>query len=559
MLRAQLLRLLCLPATPPVTKTQNANPNVVPSSPLRGAVSAARALVVPVAVVVAGTLASIAWITLAHGPVWMGPAGLAIIGAVCAALLVREALRTAVRYRGLEAIRSALACAADDTKDGFAQQSTGAMLVAAQLGPEAEVFATLLREREALRMAMLDRQIEAAVSAPSAAGAASGELTGACDALWLGFMLVGPDGRVLYANGAAGVLLARRRDELIGIDASSVLPEVPVRELLANVASGRVRARTSVEVRRARAEMPVAPDTKADASDRRGKAPSGAATLAPTGVVGNATVLKFTMRPVRREDSGAALVLIEDVTQQRVAEESRSSFVAQATHELRTPLTNIRLYVEELVELGDGDPAARGKCVNVINQEARRLERIVGDMLSVSEIEAGSLKLRSGDVRVGQLMDELEADYRAQAEAKGQTLVFDLPPKMPVLKGDRDKVAQALHNLLGNAVKYTPKGGTVTLRMSDAGGRFQVDVIDSGIGIKAEECELIFEKFYRAHDQRVANITGSGLGLALAREIARLHGGDITVKSELDKGSTFTLTLPTPAPEQAVSGGRKAA
>jgi signal transduction histidine kinase len=263
------------------------------------------------------------------------------------------------------------------------------------------------------------------------------------------------------------------------------------------------------------------------------------------GESGDRTVLRMSVRPMRAEPAGA-MVVIEDVTQQRVADESRNAFVAQATHELRTPLTNIRLYTETMVDEPD-DAAVRAKCLNVINTESRRLERIVGDMLSVSEIEAGALKLRSAEVRLEALFEELEADYKAQASDKEIALKFDLPPKMPLLEGDRDKLMLALHNLVGNALKYTPTGGKVTVRVLDEGAALRVDVADTGIGIKPEEHELVFERFYRAKDKRINGITGSGIGLALARQVARLHGGDVTLSSELDKGSTFTLRVPLKA------------
>ena len=118
------------------------------------------------------------------------------------------------------------------------------------------------------------------------------------------------------------------------------------------------------------------------------------------------------------------------------------------------------------------------------------------------------------------------------------------------MKGDRDKIRLGLHNLIGNALKYTPAGGHVTVTVTVDQGRFVVDVADSGIGISAEDAERIFEKFYRARDRRVTQVKGSGLGLAIAREVIRLHGGDITVQSEPEKGSTFTLWLPIP-PEAA--------
>jgi signal transduction histidine kinase len=126
-------------------------------------------------------------------------------------------------------------------------------------------------------------------------------------------------------------------------------------------------------------------------------------------------------------------------------------------------------------------------------------------------------------------------------------LKFIHPPKLPKLQGDRDKINLALHNLLGNALKYTPAEGQVTVSIDVRNGQLVIDVIDTGIGIKPEEAEKIFDKFYRSEDPRVEKITGTGLGLTLAREVVRLHGGDVTLQSELNRGSTFTATFPIPA------------
>jgi len=119
-----------------------------------------------------------------------------------------------------------------------------------------------------------------------------------------------------------------------------------------------------------------------------------------------------------------------------------------------------------------------------------------------------------------------------------------LPPKLPVLHGDRDKIALVLHNLVGNALKYTPDGGRIVVTVSIEAGRLVVAVTDTGIGIGPDETERVFEKFYRSKNPQAAGVKGSGLGLAIAREVARLHGGDISLESELGKSSTFTLILP---------------
>jgi signal transduction histidine kinase len=180
----------------------------------------------------------------------------------------------------------------------------------------------------------------------------------------------------------------------------------------------------------------------------------------------------------------------------------------------------------------------------VISRESQRLERLVSEMLSVSEIEAGSMTIRRDDVRLDQLFKSLEKDYVANAKTKDIDLRFDLPPKLPAVQGDRDKLAIVLQNLLGNAIKYTPEGGKVSVGVDLSATELNVEVRDSGIGISEEDLPRVFEKFYRANDPRLGEITGSGLGLALSHEIVRLHNGELTVDSVLNEGSTFRLVLP---------------
>jgi len=407
--------------------------------------------------------------------------------------------------RALEALRGALGAASRGAT------GEGELVVSERFGPEGGAWNRLLREREEMRRLLAAREAVAGV-ATDGRGA---ELAGACDALAQGLVLVDARRRVAYANGAAATLLGLKREEMGGKEIGACVGEARIVAAVEDALAGKGRQRATIEW-------------------SRGTDP------------GESSVLRCTVRPLRREEGGQAMVIVEDVTQQRVADEARNSFVAQVTHELRSPLTNIRLYVESMVE--DGDNAElRTKAMNVISTEVRRLERVVADMLSVSEIEAGTLRIQRGDVRLDALFEELKEDYRAAAEDKELRYNFELPPKLPVIQGDRDKLGLALHNLLSNAIKYTPAGGTVTLRVEEAPDRLLVHVVDNGIGVRKEEQGLIFERFYRAKDKRVAQITGTGLGLTLARDIARLHGGDIDMSSEPDRGSEFTLWLPTGA------------
>jgi len=434
---------------------------------------------------------------------WQTRAG---IGAVCVLALVTLMLmhrRFRGAFRGLWAVRQGLSAYHDG------QRTPGALKVNPDWGVEAHAWNDLLDLTEqAQRQAALARTHESL----QIQSHSSNHLSAACDTLSQGLILVDASMQATYANGAASVLLRTRNDAIEGAEVHTFIQEEHVVAAVREATERPMQRRQIFEVER---------------HDDTGH-----------------VLLRFIVRPVRREDSAAVMIVVEDITQQRVAEDARNAFVAQATHELRTPLTNIRLYAEMGLDDGQGDPAMQSNCLSIINQEVGRLDRIVGDILSVAEIEAGSLRLDLDDIRLVDLFASLQVDYTAQAREKQITLEFHLPPKLPVIRGDREKVALAIHNLLGNALKYTPDGGSVTVTVDCDENQFTVDVADTGIGIAPEDCQRVFEKFYRSPDQRVAKIEGSGLGLAIAREVVRLHGGDITVDSELDKGSTFTLTLP---------------
>jgi two-component system phosphate regulon sensor histidine kinase PhoR len=236
--------------------------------------------------------------------------------------------------------------------------------------------------------------------------------------------------------------------------------------------------------------------------------------------------------------------LVRDVTQQKLAEEMRDQFVDTATHELRTPLANIKAYAETLALADVIDVEQQKQFLNTINSEASRLARFVDDLLSVSSMEVGSLSLNKQVTDLGRMLNEVLAKIRPQMAEKEQELDVVLPEKMPEPELDKDKIAAVLVNLLGNAVKYTPAGGRVTFRVNITDQQIEISIEDTGVGIAPDEVSKVFEKFFRSSDPRVQEQTGTGLGLALAQEVVRLHGGRITVESELNKGSTFSVTLP---------------
>lgn len=442
---------------------------------------------------------------------WRTQTGLGAIGA--AALVAMAGFYRSVRerFRSLGAISESL------TALQAGETDSGVLTVARTFGPEAEAWNTLLAERDDMRVKLSRTGAEQKLGDRRNR---DGDLFSLCDAMWQGLLLIDEQMKIKFINGAGAAFLRSKREDMIGKPASSFITDAKVAEALKQTAGGTGRGRTVIEVE----------------GDKDATAPGKAGT-----------VLRFSIRPVRKEDNAAAVIVIEDITQQRVADEARHTFVASATHELRTPLTNMRLYIDSLLEEPDQDVVKRTQAVNVVSQEAKRLERMVGDMLSVAQIESGTIKLNKGDVRLEPVFEDLKHDFAEQARQKDIKLRFDMPPKWPQMEGDRDKIVMALHNLVGNAIKYTPTGGEVVIRANADAKSFTCDVTDNGIGIKEEEQPLVFEKFYRAKDKRIESVTGTGLGLAIAREVVRLHGGDISLKSAIDKGSTFTMTLPAKA------------
>jgi PAS domain S-box-containing protein len=244
------------------------------------------------------------------------------------------------------------------------------------------------------------------------------------------------------------------------------------------------------------------------------------------------------------EQSPSHVWSVRDITQQKLADQMREQFVNAATHELRTPLTNIKAYAETLALSESMDVEQQKSFCNTINEEVGRLSRFVDDLLYLSRMEVGSTPITPKITSIERMLREAAAKVRPQMDQKKIVLDDDLPAKLPELVLDKDKITVAMVNLLGNAAKYTPEGGRVRLHVEAKERVLQIDVEDSGIGISVADLPKVLEKFFRSSDPRVQEQTGSGLGLSLANEIVRLHGGKLTVQSELNKGSRFTIMLP---------------
>ncbi|MEQ9406115.1 MAG: ATP-binding protein [Fuerstiella sp.] len=258
-------------------------------------------------------------------------------------------------------------------------------------------------------------------------------------------------------------------------------------------------------------------------------------------------ILRLSRFPLRSRDGEirSHLWSLRDVTQQKLVEYTRDQFVDTATHELRTPLSTIKACAEALELFDDIDLETQKHYVNTINNEATRLGRFVDEFLNISRMEAGSLALNRHRTQLERLLNEVVEKARPGFDLNQISFTAALPPKLPELMIDKDKIAAALMNLLGNAEKYTPSGGEVRLLVEVHDHEVRLRVEDTGLGIAPDELPRVFNKFFRSEDERVRQITGTGLGLSFSQEVVRLHGGNLTVSSELDHGSRFTMTLPT--------------
>jgi histidine kinase len=226
-------------------------------------------------------------------------------------------------------------------------------------------------------------------------------------------------------------------------------------------------------------------------------------------------------------------------------EERRRDLIADVAHELRTPLASIAGYMEGLL---DSVIRPEPETFHRVHREALRLQRLVDDLQELSRAEAGQMPMQRRRIEIRDLVEAAVARLRPQFETKGVSLAAEIAPGLPLILVDPDGIGQVLTNLLGNALQYTPAGGTVTVRAGSEDGGVAIAVADTGIGIPAEHLPHVFDRFYRVDRSRARASGGSGIGLTIARHLVEAHGGSIRAESAgPGRGSTFTVTLP-PAP-----------
>ena len=261
------------------------------------------------------------------------------------------------------------------------------------------------------------------------------------------------------------------------------------------------------------------------------------------------------MRDESQEIIGA-VVIFNDITEIRGVDRMKTAFVSTVSHELRTPLTSIKGFISTLLDDTEGyyDKETQREFYTIINQECDRLTRLISDLLNVSRIEAGrALDLNLTAVDINEMVTRVlnvQSSY-----ANKHNLLTDVAPNLPTILADEDKVDQILTNLVNNAIKYSPKGGDITVKMVLEGEFIHGSVTDQGMGIPKDHLPKVFERFHRVDNRDTRKVGGTGIGLFLVQALIESHGGNIWVESEVGVGSTFHFTLPLKPPNAEEDAG----
>ena len=238
-------------------------------------------------------------------------------------------------------------------------------------------------------------------------------------------------------------------------------------------------------------------------------------------------------------------LLFEANEELKKATQAKSEFLASMSHELRTPLNVIIGFSELMMDKVPGEiNEEQGQCLGDIRGAGKHLLNLIDEVLDLSKIESGKMELRLRDFAISNLIESLRSTIVTRLAQSKQSLEVKMEGGLPPVHADKDKVRQVLINLLGNAAKFTPDGGKVKIEAARVGDWWQFSVIDNGIGIKKDDQERIFEPFCQLDNPLIKERSGSGLGLAVTRQIIEKHDGKVWVESEYGKGSRFTFTLP---------------
>ena len=336
------------------------------------------------------------------------------------------------------------------------------------------------------------------------------------DLVGIGVIRVSDDLVVVSANDTAARLLARRSGSLPGRSVMEASTDHRLEEVV----------RTALQTGSAVGEMTI---RTADA---------------PTLLV-----------RARRMPAGDAWLVLEDVTELRRLQRIRTEFIDNLAHELRTPLTTVSLLAETLALDAARLPPRTAERIAKIEVETGHLVQMVNELLDLSKIESGSTALVLQDVDLTALAHATVERLALFAERQGVGLVVDADPRLPLVRGDGERLGQALLNLLHNAVKFSPAGSDVVIRVGASEHEATLTVTDHGPGIPRAALPRVFERFYKGDRARTRGVGGTGLGLSIARHVVEAHGGRIWVDSEEGRGSTFGFAIPVIGPDLAATPG----
>ena len=236
------------------------------------------------------------------------------------------------------------------------------------------------------------------------------------------------------------------------------------------------------------------------------------------------------------------MVILHDVSHFKEVEKVKDQFIATASHDLRNPITSINGFSHLLRQAGSLNDM-QSDFVQRIQGAATTMSALVENMLDLAKMDL-NLQPKNDLVDVASLLVKIEDEFQPQAQAKNQKLVLDQCADHSLVQGDELQLLQALRNVVGNAIKYTPNDGWITLSLEDEADKINIKIKDTGYGIPDSDLPHVFDRFYRVRNNGHDEIEGNGLGLAIVKSTAKQHGGDVTVESEPGKGSCFTLTLP---------------
>lgn len=259
-------------------------------------------------------------------------------------------------------------------------------------------------------------------------------------------------------------------------------------------------------------------------------------------------ILRAEFAMIRRESGfiSGLVVVLHDVTEQEKTEEERRQFVSNVSHELRTPLTSVRSYLEALDEGAWEDKEVAPEFIHVTLVETDRMIRMINDLLNLSRMDSGNQPMNLEFVNFNELVDYIldRFDMMVTNQEKKYKIVRDFTERELWVEIDTDKIMQVIDNIMNNAIKYSPDGGTITVHLMETHNNIVLGITDEGLGIPKKDLDKVFERFYRVDKARARKQGGTGLGLAISKEVMKAHGGSIWVESTEGKGSTFYISLP---------------